>query len=114
MTTNDRSLREHMQVRFGFLAAILAGMIAAHPGAQGTPPPAAAGPGAQQAPPPQTQPPPAGRGGQGRGRGPGTFPAQQRTLADAATIERGKAVYSATCSACHGADLRGGQLGGPN
>ena len=29
-------------------------------------------------------------------------------------IERGKAIYSASCTACHGADLRGGQLGGPN
>jgi cytochrome c oxidase cbb3-type subunit 3 len=29
-------------------------------------------------------------------------------------IERGRSVYSVTCSACHGVDLRGGQLGGPN
>jgi cytochrome c oxidase cbb3-type subunit 3 len=29
-------------------------------------------------------------------------------------IERGRGVYSATCAACHGVDLRGGQLGGPN
>lgn len=29
-------------------------------------------------------------------------------------IERGGKVYSVTCRACHGADLRGGDIGGPN
>jgi cytochrome c oxidase cbb3-type subunit 3 len=69
----------------------------------------------QQAPP--AQPPAGGRQGGGRGQGqtpPGTFPAQQRPAGDPALIERGRSVYSATCTACHGADLRGGQLGGPN
>lgn len=62
------------------------------------------------------QPPGGGRQGGGRGQGqqPGTFPAQQRPPGDPALIERGKSVYSASCTACHGADLRGGQLGGPN
>ena len=76
-----------------------------------TPPPS------QQTPPVQgPMPPTAGRGGRGggRGQGPGTFPAQQRVLAEAAVIERGRSIYSVTCSSCHGADLRGGQLGGPN
>lgn len=50
----------------------------------------------------------------GRGRGPATFPAQQRALAPPEVIERGKSIYSVTCTACHGTDLRGGQLGGPN
>jgi cytochrome c oxidase cbb3-type subunit 3 len=74
---------------------------------------------ATQPPPAQTPPtqapqePPAGRGA-GRGTQPGTFPAQQRPPGDPALIERGKSVYSASCTACHGADLRGGQLGGPN
>ena len=69
----------------------------------------------ETAPPatPAPAPPPGGRGG-GRGQQPGTFPAQQRTLADPAVIERGKALFAVTCSSCHGADLRGGQLGGPN
>jgi cytochrome c oxidase cbb3-type subunit 3 len=76
----------------------------------------------QGAPPPPPAPPapaaPAGRGagaqgGRGRG-GPATFPAQQRTLADAATIARGHALYDINCRACHGADLRGGDQGGPN
>ena len=79
---------------------------------------------APQTPPPQPppaatpQPPapdPAGRGqGRGRGRGPATFPAQQRPPGDAALIERGRGLYTVNCTACHGADLRGGQLGGPN
>src|SRR4029453_2905980 len=67
-----------------------------------------------QPPAAQAPQPPAGRG---RGRGgeqPGTFPAQQRPPGDPALIDRGRGVYSATCTACHGADLRGGQLGGPN
>ena len=42
------------------------------------------------------------------------FPAQQRPPGDPAVIERGRSIYSVTCSACHGADARGGQLGGPN
>jgi cytochrome c oxidase cbb3-type subunit 3 len=58
--------------------------------------------------PPQPPAPPAG------GNPQGTFPAQQRALADPAVIERGQGIYASVCSACHGADLRGGQLGGPN
>ncbi len=51
--------------------------------------------------------------GQGRGRG-NSFPQQQRQLADEATLAKGKGLYETTCAPCHGADLRGGQLGGPN
>ncbi len=68
-------------------------------------------PAAQDNPAARGGPPPQGRGGRG---GRATFPAQQRELADPAVIERGRGIYSATCSACHGGDLRGGQLGGPN
>ena len=110
-----------MQVRIGLLGATLAGMtvVGAYGGGQAaqtpTPAPAAQTP-APQPPPAQPQAPPAGRGqGPGRGGGqPATFPAQQRTLADAAVVERGKGLYSVSCSSCHGVDLRGGQLGGPN
>jgi len=60
----------------------------------------------------QTQP--AGRGGaQGRGRGP-NFPQQQRPLANASVLAKGKGLYESSCAACHGIDLRGGQQGGPN
>jgi cytochrome c oxidase cbb3-type subunit 3 len=42
------------------------------------------------------------------------FPAMQRPPADPAVVERGRSIFSVNCSACHGADARGGQLGGPN
>jgi cytochrome c oxidase cbb3-type subunit 3 len=74
-----------------------------------TPPPQAP----PQTPPAQTpasQTPPA----QGRGRGPGVFPAQQRPPGDPAVIARGKALFGVSCALCHGNDLRGGQLNGPN
>jgi cytochrome c oxidase cbb3-type subunit 3 len=38
----------------------------------------------------------------------------QRPLADPAVIERGRSLFSINCTACHGADARGGQLNGPN
>jgi cytochrome c oxidase cbb3-type subunit III len=72
----------------------------------------------------QPQPPtvPAQGGVQGAGQPPGgrggrageTFPAQQRPPADPAVIEKGKNLYGVTCRACHGPDLRGGDMGGPN
>src|ERR1700751_3170078 len=68
----------------------------------------------------QTPPPGGGRGRAGRGgadgggrRGP-NFPQQTRPLASPEVIARGKAVYSVNCTACHGADLRGGDQGGPS
>ena len=51
----------------------------------------------------------------GQGRGPGGFvPGQARPAGDPAQIERGKTLYGISCTGCHGADLRGGDLGGPN
>jgi cytochrome c oxidase cbb3-type subunit III len=58
--------------------------------------------------------PPAGQAGGGRGRGGPGFPATQRARADAATIERGSTLYGINCRLCHGADLRGGDMGGIN
>lgn len=43
-----------------------------------------------------------------------TFPAQQRALPSAEVIARGDGIYQINCQACHGADLRGGDQGGPN
>lgn len=93
-----------MQIRTGLMGAAFAALTFA------------VGHAAQQAPAPAPQapqqgPPPAGRG-QGRGRG--VFPAMQRPPADPAVVERGRSIFSLNCSACHGADARGGQLGGPN
>jgi cytochrome c oxidase cbb3-type subunit 3 len=103
-----------MQFKNALAAAAIVGatIIGAHVAAQGTPQaPQTAAP---QAPPRAGTPPaPAGRG-QGRGRGEATFPAQQRQPGDPAVIDRGKAVYTVNCSACHGMDLRGGVTGGPN
>ena len=88
---------------------LLLGSIAVRAGAQGGPPP----------PPPagQGQPPaaPAAPGRQGGGgRGGATFPAQQRPPGDPALIARGATLYGIHCRACHGVDLRGGDIGGPN
>src|SRR5262245_44021279 len=102
-----------MRVRTSMMTGallLLASTIARVGATQGTAPP--------QTPPPATQtPPPAqGQGGAppGRGRGPATFPAQQRPLADPAVIARGKGLFEANCRLCHGSDLRGGDMGGPN
>jgi len=123
-----------MHIRNGLLAAAFVGLTIAvthsaadqgqqtppaqTPPAQTPPPqPPPGTPPAQTPPPEQPQPQPGaaqGPGRGGRGQGPGVFPAMQRPLADPAVLERGKALFSATCSACHGADARGGQLNGPN
>jgi cytochrome c oxidase cbb3-type subunit 3 len=75
--------------------------------------------GAQAPQQPPAAPPaggaPQGQGpGGGRGRGGQSFPAQQRKLADPAVIERGNTLYGINCRLCHGADLRGGDMGGVN
>jgi cytochrome c oxidase cbb3-type subunit 3 len=48
------------------------------------------------------------------GQAPATFPAQQRPPGDPVVIERGGSIYGVYCRSCHGPDLRGGDLGGPN
>jgi cytochrome c oxidase cbb3-type subunit 3 len=69
---------------------------------------------AQQAPAaPSPAPAPVPAGGQGRGNIT-TFPAQQRPPGDPALVARGNTVYGIECRSCHGGDLRGGDLGGPN
>lgn len=37
-----------------------------------------------------------------------------RAAEDPAQVAKGKTLYSVTCQACHGKDLRGGDMGGPN
>jgi cytochrome c oxidase cbb3-type subunit III len=70
----------------------------------------AAGVNAQEKPPQR----PARRSGR-RPEGQGGFvPGQTRAPADPAQIERGKTLYGISCRGCHGADLRGGDMGGPN
>ena len=67
----------------------------------------------QQANPPAA-PTQAGRGAGGGRRAGGFVPGQQRPPGDPAQIERGKALYGINCNGCHGPDLRGGDMGGPN
>lgn len=43
-----------------------------------------------------------------------TFPAQQRPPGDPELIEQGRSLYEVHCRFCHGMDLRGGDMGGPN
>ena len=53
--------------------------------------------------------------GTGGGRRAGGFvPGQARPPGDPAQIARGKTLYGISCTGCHGVDLRGGDLGGPN
>ncbi len=92
-----------MRVKSGLLAAALLGLMIDAP----------AGVSAQE-PRPTVCPPAGGRGAAG-GRRPGGFvPGQRRPPGDPAQMARGKALYGINCTGCHGADLRGGDLGGPN
>src|SRR5580704_6363183 len=44
----------------------------------------------------------------------GFVPGQKRPPGDPEQIARGKTLYGINCTGCHGADLRGGDIGGPN
>ncbi|HXB75198.1 MAG TPA: c-type cytochrome [Candidatus Acidoferrales bacterium] len=94
-----------MRVNNGLIAAtaFVLTIAAARIGAQGPPP----------APGVRTPPAQGGPGGGGRRAG-GFVPGQQRPPGDPAQIARGKTIYGISCTSCHGADLRGGDLGGPN
>jgi cytochrome c oxidase cbb3-type subunit 3 len=98
-------------ISFAAGAGVLLATVLVRVDAQGVPAGAAA---VAQGAPARGAAPPAAGGRQGRGRGPATFPAQQRPPGDPALIARGKAMYDVNCRACHGADLRGGDMGGPN
>jgi cytochrome c oxidase cbb3-type subunit III len=70
---------------------------------QPPPTPGTKTPGAQNASPPNE---PLRRGG--------FVPGQKRRAEDPAQVSRGKVLYGVNCRGCHGPDLRGGDLGGPN
>src|SRR5437868_11109127 len=89
-----------MQMRYALIALTVAAF--AWPAVQGA--------ATQDAP---AQPAGAAQQGRGAGRGP-NFPQQQRPPGDPAVVARGRALYGVNCTACHGADLRGGDQGGPN
>jgi cytochrome c oxidase cbb3-type subunit 3 len=90
-----------MQMRYALIGAAIAAAFAW---------PAVQGAAIQDAP---AQPAGAAQQGRSGGRGP-NFPQQQRRPGDPAVIARGRALYGVNCTACHGADLRGGDQGGPN
>ena len=52
--------------------------------------------------------------GQQNDRSQRLYPSLQRPPGDPEVVARGEAVYGISCRACHGMDLRGGDLGGPN
>ncbi len=56
----------------------------------------------------------AGRGQDDEDRRQRLYPSLQRPSGDAEVVARGRALYGINCRACHGVDLRGGDLGGPN
>ena len=68
---------------------------------------------AAQTTPPASTPPAASAPTPVRRAG-GLVPGQKRPPGDPAQIARGKTLYGIACTSCHGADLRGGDLGGPN
>jgi cytochrome c oxidase cbb3-type subunit III len=74
------------------------------PPAQTPPPAGAQNPGAQNAPAPSA----------GERRVGGFVPGQKRPPGDPAQIARGKTLFEINCRGCHGPDLRGGDMGGPN
>jgi cytochrome c oxidase cbb3-type subunit 3 len=97
-------------------ALLLLAAFAVRPAAQAAPPqapPAGQAPPAPNAPPGGAQAPVPVQGGRGRGN-PATFPAQQRPPGDPALIARGQSLFGVNCRICHGADLRGGDMGGVN
>jgi cytochrome c oxidase cbb3-type subunit 3 len=70
---------------------------------------------AAQAPTPAPAPPVTQGGGQPIRKNIGGFvPGQKRQAEDPAKVSRGKTLFEINCRGCHGADLRGGDLGGPN
>lgn len=67
------------------------------------------GPGKPAQEPPQTG------GAVSAPRKPGGFvPGQARAAEDPVQVAHGKTLYDVNCRACHGPDLRGGDMGGPN
>lgn len=88
-------------IAVAFWSAMLAGAVRLN--AQQTPP--------ARLPPATGAPGPPASGVRRPG---GLVPGQQRPPGDPAQIARGKILYGVGCTACHGIDLRGGDIGGPN
>ena len=108
-----------MQIRHALtsVAFVVFAWAAVHAAVTEDAPAPPAGPaGAQQrgrgpGPNAQTDVTPGRQGGGGRGP---NYAQNQRPAGDPVLIARGKALFGVNCTACHGADLRGGDQGGPN
>src|ERR1700733_7800681 len=100
-----------MQAKNGLVAAALVGLTV-----MVTTPALAQAPPSATAPPASAVQTPAAQGTPGAGgrRVGGFVPGKQRPPGDPAQIAHGKALYGVSCTSCHGVDLRGGDLGGPN
>jgi cytochrome c oxidase cbb3-type subunit III len=106
-----------MWVKSAFLAGGVFGVmtaLAASGAAEGTQAPPSPAPATAQTPTGQPAPPP--RAAQSNNAHPvgGFVPGQKRPPGDPAQIARGKTLFEINCRGCHGADLRGGDMGGPN
>ena len=84
-------------------------LAACQPSGEETTAPAAAAPGASDTAAPLNETPE-----QRAARLQATFPAQQRPPQDPARVAMGEGIYGVNCRVCHGQDLRGGEMGGPN
>jgi cytochrome c oxidase cbb3-type subunit 3 len=99
-------------MRQAWTAAVVAGLLwtAVH----GNTPQASQNPSAAPSQPGRGAGPQGGAPGRQGGGQRANFPQQQRAPGDPAVIARGRALFGVHCTACHGADLRGGDQGGPN
>jgi cytochrome c oxidase cbb3-type subunit 3 len=106
-----------MWVKRAFLAGGVFGVmtaVATSGSAQGTQAAPSPAPATAQSPSGQAAPAPrAAQSNSGRPAG-GFVPGQKRAPGDPAQIARGKTLFEINCRGCHGADLRGGDMGGPN
>ena len=106
--------RGEMRVKNGLTTAVLFALAviwAQSAAAQEKPPAQQPAPGNGQAP---AQPAPTPRAAQADLRVGGFVPGQKRPPEDPAQVARGKTLFEINCRGCHGPDLRGGDMGGPN
>ena len=103
-------------LKSGFVAVALFGLLVTVANcAQAQQAPPAVTPAAQTPSPQSNQAPDARGANAAPGHKVGGFvPGQKRPPGDPAQIARGKTLFGINCTGCHGADLRGGDMGGPN
>ncbi len=106
-----------MWVRKACLATAAFGLttsVAAYVAAQATQPAPVPAPTTAPTPAGQAAPTPRAAQSDSGHRAGGFVPGQKRPPGNPAQIARGKTLFEINCRGCHGADLRGGDMGGPN